>query len=148
MPERRGRLAICNRCEKPITGLVFIDPRGGYFKKPEHVPAFLPRMAKVTYDQECNDLVRGKRPQAQPAATPQERQQELGTKILRKLAQKIVDTMRADKKRQWNVWDVICTLKQIASQNDLRAACNWLKKEGFLQRKNGALWVHPTKPLP
>lgn len=153
MPEMRGRASVCNRCEKPIVGLVYVDPKGGYFKKPEGTPDFLPRMAKVTYCLECNNEVHGRKAPVQKQQSNQPSAQTLGSKMLEKLAWKVVETIRADRKRKWQVWDLITMLKQIASQKDLRTTCNWLKKQGYIKRKDGALIItkaygkaYPSKP--
>jgi len=51
---------MCDGCGKPIVGLVFIDPKGGYFPKPPGLPDFLPKKPRRTFCQECDDNKTGK----------------------------------------------------------------------------------------
>lgn len=61
---------LCDRCLLPIIGAPYIDVLGGYFPKPAHLPDFLPKQPKKTYDKTCDQIRRGKLPDsAKPIVT-------------------------------------------------------------------------------
>lgn len=140
-------------CGKPISygELPVIDPKGGYYPKPEGAASMLtaPR-PKRTFHIRCDQIRRGKRPKEdlnpkeEKKSKKESRKEEVqnnghASKKLIRLGERVLETIRKKPKKEWSVWEVILALRDQEKQKDIRAACNYLKAEGLLVRKNGVL---------
>lgn len=164
---------MCDGCGRPIVGLVYIDPKGGYFPKPPGLPDFLPRKPKRTFCQECDDAKTGKHRPPKPighvtvngdgsvsvkvgkgtkdAEPPKVEKPTIqytgspvphtfvGPKSTKRLAQKMLDLLVADRKKKWKVSDLRELLSSAHSSKQIREALNHLWAGNFLIRENGGL---------
>lgn len=151
----------CDFCLKPIssTELPVIDPKGGYHKKEAGQPDFLSPHPKKSYHYRCDQIRRGKRPKDEPKSPPKEskqspepkQQKEVknnghASKKLVRIGEVVLETVRKRPKHLWNVWEVVLALRDRYKQAEIRGACNYLKTEGLLKRKNRVL--RPTTKHP
>jgi len=160
--------SMCDGCGKPIVGLVFIDPKGGYFPKPPGLPDFLPRKPRRTFCQECDDNKTGKVRPPKPvghvtvhgdgsvsvkvgAGRPQQPEKAavskttvssvaaVGPKSTKRLAAKMLELLDADRKKKWKVSDLRELLGAAHSGKHIREALNFLWAGNYLARENGGL---------
>jgi len=157
---------MCDGCGKPIVGLVYIDPKGGYFPKPPGLPDFLPKKPKRTFCQECDDTKTGKHRPPKPighvtvngdgsvsvkvkagtkdAEPPKAKKPVVtatpsGPKSTKRLATKMLELLDADRKKKWKVSDLRELLSQAHSSKQIREALNYLWAGNYLSRENGRL---------